>query len=101
MGAAALHKRREDKGISGGLKSRGIQKLPANHHHEEKASLLGMEGSVGSSKKNDGNRRRLLRPPLEVSAGALLGACAHRLWRKEGPTLTTHLRERTLGEKRV
>lgn len=55
---------------------------------------------MGSSKKNNGNRRRLLRLPLEVSAGALLGAWSHRLWRKESPTLRTYLRERTLGEKK-
>ena len=72
VGAASLYYRREDRGDSGHPESQGIQKLQAQHHHAEKASLLGLEGSAGPSEKNDGDKR-LLRPPSEVYAGALQG----------------------------
>lgn len=42
VATAALYKRREEKGTSGGLKSQRIQKLPANDHQEKEESLLGM-----------------------------------------------------------
>lgn len=65
--------RREDRGDSGHPESQGIQKPQAQHHHAENMSLLGLEGSAGSSEKNDGDNKRLLRPPSEVHAGAPQG----------------------------
>lgn len=85
VGAAALYYRREDRGDSGHPESQGIQKLQAQHHRAEKASLLGLEGSAGSSEKNDGDKRRLLRPPSEVHAGALQGDWPHRLRERRAP----------------
>ena len=72
-GSSSLYYRREDRGDSGHPESQGIQKLQAQHHRAENASVLGLEGSAGSSEKNDDDRKRLLRRPSEAHAGALQG----------------------------
>lgn len=100
VGAAALYYRREDRGDFGHPESQGIQKLQAQHHCAENASLLGLESSAGSSEKNDGDRKRLLRPPSEVHVGALQGDWP-QAQRKESPTLRTYLKARILRGKRA